>query len=210
MGDKIKRHEIMKTEIIATEYKQEILKGLKFKERQSFLQIATIAQQDNKLMPKLRTVLFRNEDELDSFQFDCSTYTQKWQQLSVLPKLSAVYLNSETMTQYRFEANAELININNQNHTELFNTHWLRARPDLRKILWQSYLDIHSKKIDFNIEQPCPLFGTVLVRPYYWDIFSLDRQDFSQSTRCQIILENNQWNVYENASNIHPLNLLEN
>lgn len=194
--------------IIAEKFKEKMLFDLKFSENLSFLQIATVAPKNNTITPKLRTVFFRYDDHSSYFQFDCSTHTQKWQQLLALPMLSGVYLNTENFTQYRFEARVELISIEQQNCSELFNTHWLRTRPDLRKVLWQEYLKINSKKLDFNVDQPCPLFGTVLVHPYYWDIFTLDRQDFSQSMRCQMILENNHWKVYDNVSNIHPLELI--
>lgn len=187
-----------------------MLLDLKLEEKLSFIQISTISEKSNLVTPKLRTVLFRYENELDCFQFDTSTHTHKWQQLSALPKLSAVYLNTDNFTQYRFEASAELISIDNHKHTELFTAHWLRTRPDLRKTLWEEHLKTQTIEAEFNIEQPCPLFGTVLVRPYCWDIFTLDRQDFSHSKRCQMVLENNHWKVFEDTSNIHPLDLLEN
>lgn len=202
----------MSVDIIAEKFKQQVITDLKFKEKLSFLQIATVDQSSpQEPTPKLRTVLFRYKSELKSFQFDCSTQTEKWQQLLALPKISAVYLNMDNFTQYRFEAKVELIEIHNTQYKEIFNSHWSITRPDLRKELWQSYIELNSDSIktaDINIETPCPLFGTVLVQPYYWDIFTLDRKNFSESKRTQLILKNNSWDIYENTHCVHPLELV--
>lgn len=202
----------MSVDIIAEKFKQQVITDLKFKEKLSFLQIATVDQSNpEKLTPKLRTVLFRYKSELKNFQFDCSTQTKKWHQLLALPKLSAVYLNMDNFTQYRFEAKVKLIDIHDTEQKDIFNSHWSIARPDLRKVLWQSYAELNPgsmKTADINIETPCPLFGTVLVQPYYWDIFTLDRKDFSESKRTQLILKNNTWKIFENTHCVHPLELV--
>lgn len=192
---------------IAEQYKEEILEKFQFSERRSFCQIATVAKDNDHVLPKMRTVLMYHEIERDAFRFTCSTQTHKWQELLETPKLSGVYLDHDKWIQYRFEANVVLIDNKDTNEETLYASSWQQLRPDLRHVLWQEYL---TEKQDYDIETIFPCHGAVLIFPYYWDIFQLGLDDFANSQRRQCILKNDEWLTYENTPRIVPHDLSKN
>lgn len=118
-----------------------------------------------------------------------------------------IYFDTDTVTQYRFEADVILIDTNSKNAADFYKKTWCELRSSLREILWEEYLG--KKHTRYNIEDICPNHGTVLIRAYYWDIFHVDRDDFSKSLRTQMVLKNNQWEIFSDTSLIHPLQLAD-
>ena len=192
--------------IIAKDYFSQVKAAFKFSEKQSFCQLATVAKQDNNCLPKIRTVLMYYENDRDALRFTCSTQTHKWSEIKTTPKVTGIYFDRETTTQYRFEANATLIDKNSLNEKTFHEQTWYTLRPDLRHVLWQEYLT--DKNANYNIDEIFPHHGNVILQPYYWDIFKLDTVDFAQSNRVQMILKYNCWKVFEDAPKICPLDLI--
>jgi hypothetical protein len=191
--------------IIVRDYLEKIEAAFKFSEKRSFCQIATVAKQGDSYLPKMRTVLMYYEQEREALRFTCSTQTHKWSELKAIPKVSGIYFDSETTTQYRFEANAILIDKNSADEKAFHEQTWHALRSDLRHVLWQEYLADES--VNYNIDDIFPYYGNVILKPYYWDIFKLDTVDFAQSNRVQMVLENDSWKVFEYSPKICPLDL---
>ena len=191
--------------IISSEYFEQIKAAFKFSEKRSFCQISTVAKQADSYLPKMRTVLMYDEPERDALRFTCSTQTHKWSELKAIPKVSGIYFDAETTTQYRFEANAILIDKNSADEKAFHEQTWYALRHDLRQVLWQEYLA--DENADYNIDEIFPYHGNVVLQPYYWDIFKLDTLDFAQSNRVQMVLENGSWKVFEDTPRICPLEM---
>jgi hypothetical protein len=195
------------TMVISANYLNIILTAFKFAEKKSYCQIATVAKTNNGCVPKARTILLYYDAERSALYFTCSNQTQKWAQLQATPKLTGIYLDTETMTQYRFEADVMLIDYDSKNAADLYKKAWHDLRSSLRQVLWKEYLgDEHTR---YNVEEICLNHGVVLVKPYYWDIFHLNRNDFSKSERTQMVFKNNQWEIFSDTSLIHPLKLID-
>ena len=64
-----------------------------------------------------------------------------------------------------------------------------------------------DEKDSYHIDEIFPHHGNVILRPYCWDIFSLGLNDFSESSRVQMVLEQDNWKVFEDAPKICPLDL---
>ena len=192
--------------IIARDYIGRIETAFKFAEKRSFCQIATVAKQGNQHLPKMRTVLMYHEKEYKVLRFTCSTQTHKWSELKAIPKVTGIYFDRETTTQYRFEANATLIDKDSLDEKTFHEQTWYTLRPDLRHVLWQEYLA--DKNASYNIDEIFPHHGNVILQPYYWDIFKLDTIDFAESNRVQMVLEQGNWKVFEDAPRICPLKLI--
>ncbi len=192
--------------IIAQSLVTEILTAFKFAERQSFTQIATIAKLNGAYLPKARTVLLYYLEDRNAFRFSCSTNTHKWVELSEIPKITGIFFDARNTTQYRFEANAQLIDHTTKMEYELYNSSWSMLRASLREQMWQEYLADPNEK--YRIEEICPHHGTVILKPYYWDIFKLDTINFANSNRTQVILKDNLWQIFQDTPQIHPLDLL--
>jgi hypothetical protein len=80
------------------------------------------------------------------------------------------------------------------------------VRPDLRHVLWQEHLDDINK--GYNVESLFLHHGVVLVKPYQWDIFKVDINNFTDSIREQLILKDNTWQIYTDTPKICPLNIM--
>ena len=187
---------------IASDYIETVRSAFQFEANQSFCQIATVARDKDQCMPKSRTVRLYLEQERNALRFNCSTQSQKWHQLQTTPKATGLYMDWQTATQYRFEADAVLIDKQSSDEVSFFEMTWHKMRPDLRHILWQEYLG--DAQADYDIEQIHPCHGVVLLKPYFWDIFQLDKQDYGQSKRNQIIWQHDQWRIVDNASIVSP------
>lgn len=192
--------------IISPEYLEKILSAFKFAKKQSFCQLATVAKQGDLYTPKLRTVLMYYDQEHCTFYFTCSTQTHKWSELETIPKVSGVYFDRDTITQYRFEANAVLTDKNSTDEKLFHEKTWRALRPDLRRVLWLEYLA--DETATYDIDTIFPHHGIVVLMPYYWDIFTLDTTDFSHSMRTQMLFKNDHWQIFANAPKICPLDLL--
>jgi hypothetical protein len=192
--------------IIAPNYLEQIEMAFNFIEKRSFCQIATVAKQGNIYLPKIRMVLMYYENDRDALRFTCSTQTHKWSEIKTIPKVTGIYFDRETTTQYRFEANATLIDKNSLNEKTFYEQTWRTLRPDLRHVLWQEYFA--DKNASYNIDEIFPHHGNVILQPYYWDIFSLGLNDFADSKRIQMVLEHGSWKVFEDAPKICPLDLI--
>lgn len=193
--------------VIEKSFLHEIINVFGFAERTSFTQIATIAKKENVIVPKLRTVLLFYLEDKGAFRFSCSNKTHKWQEIKNTPKVTGLYLDVKNTKQYRFEADAKLIDKDTQAEKILYEETWIMMRPNLRHVLWQEYLG--DKNAKYDISEVCPSHGTIVLFPYYWDIFKLDTTDFSNSKRLQMIKKNGEWQVYQDTPKIHPLDLLD-
>ena len=130
----------------------------------------------------------------------------KWAELRQVPKISGLYFDRAHTTQYRFEADVTLIDSQSADHTVLYQHCWQTLRPDLRHVLWQEHLGDINK--GYNVESLFPHHGVVLVKPYQWDIFKVDINNFTDSIREQLILKDNTWQIYTDTPKIGPLNIM--
>lgn len=192
--------------VIDEAYWPQLKSAMKFAEMRSFCQISTVSHEDGRCLPKSRTVMLYHLEDRGAFRMTCSTRTKKWPELQKTPKITGLYLDNETYTQYRFEADALLIDKSAENERALYQSSWASIRQDLRHVLWQEYLNDASQSYDIN--NISPDHGTILFKPYYWDIFSLNLEDFSMCKRVQMHLKNGEWKVYDNASRICSLDIL--
>lgn len=87
----------------------EMLKTFQFSSRKSFCQIATVSKIAEQYIPRARTVLLYYSELLEALYFTCSVKTSKWQELQQNPIVTGILFSPEAKTQYRFEADAELI-----------------------------------------------------------------------------------------------------
>lgn len=188
--------------IIDAAYLKDMQLAFQFEKQKSFVQVASVSQNKFGLMPKARTVLFYFLEQQQCFYFTCSNKTQKWNQLQQLPKITGILFDYVNTIQYRFEADVTLVDAQCDEQKKLFEASWHNIRADLKHVLWQEYL---QNEETYELDQVCPNHGLVLVKPYYWDIFNLDVDDFSRSQRTQMVLKNTAWQVSKNTPIIHPL-----
>ncbi|PIQ42402.1 MAG: hypothetical protein COV52_05095 [Gammaproteobacteria bacterium CG11_big_fil_rev_8_21_14_0_20_46_22] len=191
--------------VIDEKYLQSLKSAFNFAEKKSFCQIATVEKTIDGCLPKSRTVLLYLLEERNAFRLTCSTQTHKWMELKATPKVTGLYLDTETYTQYRFEADATLIDNTTEDEKALYESSWAAIRPDLRHVLWQEYLD--DPNASYNIDEIFPHHGTVLLKPYYWDIFKLGLEDFADSRRTQMVLKSAQWEIHDNGPRICSLDI---
>jgi hypothetical protein len=166
----------------------------------SFMQIATVAKEEESFFPKVRTVLCYDLDLIGGMGFSCSKKTEKWEQLENNPQVCGLYLDSDTWTQYRFEATAKLLDESDEQYVLM----WQHLRADIRSFRWQEYYRLENKTGDIDVEKICPYHGCVLLEPYHWDIFHLGISNFSDGERTILDFKNNQWQLEEKASLMHP------
>ena len=178
-------------------YFSQFKKALYGKAHPSFAQIATVDQDHS---PKVRTVLFYDFELVGSLAFACSNATEKWSQLQANPKVCGLYLDPDNWAQYRFEAHATLL----EQDDELSQLMWKKQRADLKEFQWQEYYRLQNSTGEIDVEKICPLHGAVTLEPYHWDIFRLGLTDFAEGQRVIIDKQNDEWQVDDNASIMHP------
>ncbi|PIQ43731.1 MAG: hypothetical protein COV52_01470 [Gammaproteobacteria bacterium CG11_big_fil_rev_8_21_14_0_20_46_22] len=72
-------------------------------------------------------------------------------------------------------------------------------------MLWQEFLG--DEAASYDVDEVFPCHGVVLLKPYAWDIFTLNVSGFAQSQRTQMLLRGDRWEIHENTPKICPLDL---
>lgn len=189
--------------IIAESYLERILKSFNFTESPCFCQIATVAKKQQGPLPNLRTVQLFYDPNYNALRFTTSTQTRKWSELKSTPTLCGLFYDATNTTQYCFSGDTILIDKQTTEEENYYQYTWQNLRPSVRHKLWQEYLADPSQQYD--IKNIFPNHGVVLIKPYQWDIFNVDINDFTKSDREQLFLKDGQWQIYTNAPAICPV-----
>lgn len=183
-------------------YESQIAEAFGDEQLPAYGQVATLSKEK---YPTLRTVHLHYLKELDLIAFSTHIQSDKWRQLKRHPYLSACYFDLSRGMQFRFQSKAELIPPKNKKFEKLLDNMWLKIRSEVRTAYC---LDMRRLPLtaelppDTDIQKRTPNLGTVLCRPFLWDIYEIHLEDYRKGKRSIHTLIKGKWRS-KNISLLH-------
>ncbi|MBI1910084.1 MAG: pyridoxamine 5'-phosphate oxidase family protein [Deltaproteobacteria bacterium] len=128
--------------------------------------------------PHVRAVHFHLIPEREALAFNCHTLSAKWQQLSQNSRHEGCFFDPYRLVQIRWRGIAEPLNPRDPNEKTFLDQMWLRMRPDVRGEYW---IDCGGKSS--NVSERAPNLGTILCRPFLWDIYKISQKEIPTVAR---------------------------
>ncbi len=171
-------------------------------QRPAYGQIATLSKGKQ---PTLRTLHLHYLKEPDVIAFSTHLKSDKWHELKKHAHLSGCYYDTSREIQFRFQAEAELIEPKNQTFKELLDEMWLKIRSEVRTAYWldAKHLSLDSElPEEIDIQKRAPNLGVVFCRPFKWDIYEIHLDEYRKGQRSVHTLTKNRWQS-EKVSILH-------
>ncbi len=176
----------MKSQFTLADFQQRLIEIFTNADQPVYAQVASV---DDHGLPQLRTVHLRYWQQLDCLCFNSNTKAPKWRQLQRDSHIAGCYYDGQRDLQLRWEANVDLIDneTSNTDHTALLDHMWRITRAAVRTVYWKDH-----QPQQFDIQQRCPTFATVMFRPHCWDILEVS-EDYLNSCRTLFIRSDKAW-----------------
>ena len=162
-----------------------------------------VASVDGSGTPQIRTVHFRYLQNEKTFGFNTHIQSPKWMQLERDRRISGVYFDRASLSQFRWAGSAELVGSEDSNNSDLISEMWAGTPPDVQEAYWKCY---QSRSMPIPLHLPCPTFGTVVCRPHLWDVYKMVSSKYADHERNIFTLLDGQW-VEERVSTLNVRSL---
>lgn len=164
-----------------------------FVENNAYGQIAT--SDDASGLMSVRTVHLHFIESKDCFAFSTHALSQKTKDVALNSKLSGCYWDASQGIQYRFKANAKVVDAGDAEASDFLQSMWLKMREETR----MAYaLDELGQPYDTQGELPSVAQrskahrGITLV-PFWWDVHHFDPKGYRFGRRFVYHLNDGRW-----------------
>ncbi len=132
-----------------------------------FAQIATLGA-DGQV--EARTVWPRFDKKLGIFFFITHGQSAKWGQLLKNKKIAGSLYDSKAGMQLRWKGPVELIGRDTRSlgKQQIRRRAWAIYPKQYREIYWKAWLEETGSKEKTSLDQVCPDFATVIMKPFFW------------------------------------------
>ncbi len=156
-------------------------------------QLATLAKDG---VPFVRTVHFHYLSGMEALAFNTHVGSAKWLHLGSNNLLSACYHDQKRGVQFRWESKAGLIRPTDDDFQALLHKMWQEVREEVRLAYWLDHHGLplsHDPLPPMDVHQRPLNFGTVLLKPYRWDIFQMNHESYRHGKRSIHLYEHGEW-----------------